>query len=413
MRDPQGAIISNAAIEIGCGNERRRSVTSGAGEFSESGLPPMRCSVTATSEFFDAETIFADARIETLTTLVLQLRRFVSEVVVTATRVEESAFNLPEAMSVTSRRDIDTRPYTLLMQVLREEPGVLVQQTSSAHTSPTIRGFTGQSNVFLLDGVRLNNASWRTGNRQYTAWVDSGPIGSIEVVRGAGSVQYGSDALGGTVQLISAVSLFGARNARINANLKVTGASADESVGSQADLAFRTQSALARIGGSRRHVDDLRAGKGLDSHSAVTRFLGLPSSILGSRQRATSFDQGGGYAVADVNAGASAALHALYMHESITNSSRYDRVLGGEGLFQSGYDPQTLDFGIVRYAKPDVGGFDGHLGHVLAQSSSRRALRAGASQRTARPAGSHDERLWIPASGEPQLRGTPSIGCGS
>ena len=63
---------------------------------------------------------------------------------------------VPEAMSITTRRDIDSRPYTLLPQVLREEPGILLQQTTSAQVSPIIRGFTGQSNIYLLDGVRLN-----------------------------------------------------------------------------------------------------------------------------------------------------------------------------------------------------------------------------------------------------------------
>lgn len=47
------------------------------------------------------------------------------------------------------------------------------------------------------------------------------------------------------------------------------------------------------------------------------------------------------------------------MHESITDSARYDRILGGEGLHRSGFDPQTFDFGVVRYSKPDIGGFDG------------------------------------------------------
>ena len=47
------------------------------------------------------------------------------------------------------------------------------------------------------------------------------------------------------------------------------------------------------------------------------------------------------------------------MHENQTGASRYDRILGGEGLHRSGFDPQTLDFGVVRYEVPDVGVLDG------------------------------------------------------
>ena len=116
---------------------------------------------------------------------------------------DEKTFSSPESLSVISRRDIDSRPYTLMPQVLREEPGILMQQTTSAQVSPIIRGFTGQSNVYLLDGVRFNTGQWRAGPSQYIAWIDGGPVDAVEIVRGGASVQYGSDALGGTVQFLT------------------------------------------------------------------------------------------------------------------------------------------------------------------------------------------------------------------
>ena len=362
VRDPQGAAIAGATIDLGCGNQRRRISTSASGEFAEMGLPDGRCSVTAASEFFEQETVLVDSRSGAPATLVLQVRRFSSEVVVTPTRgIEESTFNVPDALSVTSRRDFWTRPYTLLLQVLGEEPGILMQQTTSSQTSPIIRGFTGQSNVYLVDGVRLNTGAWRSGPSQYTAWIAGGPISSIEVVRGGGSVQYGSDALGGTVQLLSAPGIVGLGSPRVRGSVEVAGASSDQSVGGQADLSLQVRSAAIRVGGGQRRVNDVRAGKGIDSHSAVTRFLGLPSTILGSRQLATSFEQGGAYVLGDIKPGGAATLHTLFMHENQTGVSRYDRVLGGEGLFSSGFDPQTLDFGLVRYAKPEVGPFNGGI----------------------------------------------------
>ncbi len=134
---------------------------------------------------------------------------------------------------------------------------------------------------------------------------------------------------------------------------------ADESVGGLAEIALRAHSASLRFGGSSRSIDDLRGGRGRDSHAAVTRFLGLPSDVLGSRMRATAYDQSGAYAVGMAGAGDASTLRGVYMHQHQTGASRYDRVLGGEGLYRSGFDPQQLDLGLVRYQRSLAGMFDG------------------------------------------------------
>jgi len=359
VKDQLGAVIAGARVEVACGSVRDTVTTSDAGEFSKSGLPNGRCLVTAQSDAFEAESIDADTS-GRLVMLVLRIRHYAQEVVVTPNRVtSELATSVPEAVSVTSRRDIDSRPHQLLAQVLQEEPGVLVQQTTSAQTSPTIRGFTGQSNVYLLDGVRFNLSTWRPGPSQYTALLNEGPIEAIEVVRGGGSVQYGSDALGGTVQFLSGAVIASRRAAPVGGSVSITAATANQALTGRADLGIQAGRASVRFGGSKMDVDDLRAGDGLDSHAAVTRFLGLPSTVLGDELRSTGFEQSGGYLVASANAGRNATIRGSYMHENQTGASRYDRILGGEGLFRSGFDPQTLDFGVLRYETPDVAGLDG------------------------------------------------------
>lgn len=361
VRDAQGGAITSAAVDIVCGDDRYRATTDAVGSFVRTGLPPSRCRVTASSPLFEPETATVQVTPNGgSASLVLQVRRFSSEVVVTPARgIEETTFSVPEPMSVTSRRDIDSRPYQLVAQVLREEPGVLVQQTTSAQASPIIRGFTGQSNVYLLDGVRLNTGAWRGGPSQYLAWVDGAIVDRIEVVRGSGSVQYGSDALGGTVQVLTRPAPFGLGLARVGGTVEALGGTADKSFGGQADLTIRTTAASIVVGGSGRRVEDLRAGGGKDSHNAVTRFLGLPSTILGSRMRATAFDQGGVHGTGTFGVGSNASLRAFYTHDTQVGASRYDRVLGGEGVYRSGFDPQTLDLGLVRYERAISGLLDG------------------------------------------------------
>jgi len=127
------------------------------------------------------------------------------DVIVTASRKAESVLDLPFSTSSISGDDI--RNFKLSRttpEILREEPGVMVQKTGHAQGSPYIRGFTGFRTLFLIDGIRLNNSTFRDGPNQYWGTVDPYMIDSFELVRGPGSVLYGSDAIGGTVNALTA-----------------------------------------------------------------------------------------------------------------------------------------------------------------------------------------------------------------
>lgn len=363
VRDQQGGVIAGARVEIVCGSERRRTMTGFNGEFVENGLPGGRCTVSADSPLFAPAAASVDVggpdRRVSLVSLVLPLRGFATEVVVTATPgIVEERLEIPQGTSVTTREQIDARPYQLLAQSLREEPGILLQQTTSAQTSPIIRGFTGQSNAYLVDGVRLNTASWRSGPSQYLAWVDGASVDRFEIVRGPGSVQYGSDALGGTISLFTARPPFLPGGVRVSGDVEAGLGSAERSEAGKANLTLQGPVAAFRLGASGQRVGDIRPGRGIDSHNAVTRFLGLPSTVLGDRLKDTGYDQTGGYISGHVRAGRNATVSTVYMHESQRRATRYDRIYGGDGLYRSGFDPQTLDFGFVRYDRRNAAGFD-------------------------------------------------------
>lgn len=95
-----------------------------------------------------------------------------------------------------------------LPEALQYTPGVLVQKTAHGHGSPFIRGFTGRQNLLLVDGVRVNNSTFRSGPVQYWNTIDSQSLERIEVIKSQGSVLYGSDAIGGTVNALTRGSRF-------------------------------------------------------------------------------------------------------------------------------------------------------------------------------------------------------------
>lgn len=360
IRDEQGGAIREASVEVACGGEGRSMEADAVGNFVMSSLPFARCSVSAESRLFERATVEADLTSGAAhTTLTLLVKGFATQVVVTPTRGrEEATFDLPEVISVTTREAIDSRPFRLLPQVLREEPGVLLQQTTTAQASPIIRGFTGQSNVLLLDGVRFNTASWRSGPSQYFSWIDSGVVSRLELVRGPGSVQYGSDALGGTINVRTMTPTLSPQGLRVGGDVRATLGSADKSSGGQVNLVVQAPTAAFRFGATTERVGNLRAGRGIDSHAAVTRFLGLPSTVLGTRLADSGFKQSGAYVVGQVRAGALGSVRTLYLHENQTGASRYDRINGGDGVYRSGFTPQRLDFSIVRYESHRAGIFD-------------------------------------------------------
>ena len=124
-------------------------------------------------------------------------------VVVTASRAERDVLEIPESVNLVSSREIRERNSKTSAEALREEVGVFIQKTNHGGGSAIIRGLSSNQILLLVDGIRLNNSIYRLGNHQYLTTIDHQMVEKIEVVRGPTSVLYGSDALGGTVNLIT------------------------------------------------------------------------------------------------------------------------------------------------------------------------------------------------------------------
>ena len=135
------------------------------------------------------------------------------EVVITATRSESDLKKLPSVVRKLDKKQIDERLPRTFPEALRETPGVAIQKTANGQGSPFIRGFTGFRNLILVDGIRYNNSTFREGPNQYWALLDPLAMERIEVIPSQGSVLYGSDAIGGTVNTISKSSGFGGQEA--------------------------------------------------------------------------------------------------------------------------------------------------------------------------------------------------------
>jgi hemoglobin/transferrin/lactoferrin receptor protein len=126
-----------------------------------------------------------------------------TEVVVTATRTPQQEIKLPYVTNTINKKELNRFQPRTTPEALMGTTGVFVQKTNHGGGSAFIRGLTGNQNLILVDGIRLNNSTFRFGPNQYLNTIDMFTIQLIEVVKGTGSVQYGTDALGGVIHVIT------------------------------------------------------------------------------------------------------------------------------------------------------------------------------------------------------------------
>ncbi|VTQ21529.1 colicin I TonB-dependent receptor [Escherichia coli] len=124
--------------------------------------------------------------------------------VVTASSVEQNLKDAPASISVITQEDLQRKPVQNLKDVLKEVPGVQLTNEGDNRKGVSIRGLDSSYTLILVDGKRVNsrNAVFRHNDFDLN-WIPVDSIERIEVVRGPMSSLYGSDALGGVVNIIT------------------------------------------------------------------------------------------------------------------------------------------------------------------------------------------------------------------
>jgi outer membrane receptor protein involved in Fe transport len=125
-------------------------------------------------------------------------------VTITATRTSTETFSVPQPVNVISMSSARDRLANTPVDLFRLLPGLDVTGVGSNQTRPQIRGQRGQRILLLEDGLRLNNSRRQQDFGELPALSGFTGIDRVEVVRGPSSVLYGTDAIGGVVNVISA-----------------------------------------------------------------------------------------------------------------------------------------------------------------------------------------------------------------
>jgi hemoglobin/transferrin/lactoferrin receptor protein len=319
--------------------------------------------------------------------VILEPRTIQHSVTVTAdVGLAEDTHLTVQGINIINRDEIEERAKSGVAQTAQEEAGVHLQRTSPTIAGIFVRGLTGNKVSVFVDGVRYTTSAQRGGINTFLGLMDPSSLQSMEILRGSNSAQYGSDAIGGSLHLLSRAAHYSTSGRELGGRMSYFANSADASFGSEFLGSYSTPKfgVVTALNGRRNNT--LRPGKGKDSHAAVTRFFGLPSSLFeGSRLPDTGFTQYGGLVKLRVHTAPGSQWRLHYHRSQQDGGKRYDQMLGGDGNLIADLRNLMLDFFYVRFDALRLGPLqDFNLTYSFNSQREERVNQGGNGNRLAR-----------------------------
>ncbi len=229
-------------------------------------------------------------------------RVFEDQLVVTASRQEESSADVPAPITVIDRRMIEQAQPEKMADLFKEIPGVEIDGEGPFRGLPVIRGFSSNRVLIMVDGQRLNNA------RESTTFAGIQPglvnlseVERIEVLRGPASVQYGSDAIGGVINIITRAPDLGAAEFEVNGDVSYGYGTAADSQQASAYVSGSGQGFAFDVGASYQDASDYTAADGAHDDSRYVDYTleddtvpnsGMTQTALNGNLRFLTGEQG-------------------------------------------------------------------------------------------------------------------------
>lgn len=244
------------------------------------------------------------------------------KIVVTALRKEFSLFETPDAVSVLSKQELRNNAPRSLADALTGTAGVWMQKTNHGGGSPIIRGLTGNQTLLLIDGIRLNNATFRYGPNQYFNTIDVFSVDRIEVVRGKGSVLYGSDAMGGVINVLTGTPEYASGKSRLGGRGQLKYMNRDMEKSGSGELSFQSKNFALSGNVNYKDFGDLFAGGSL------------------GYERPSGYEETGVNLKTGLRLAGNWQMTSAYQYLIQTDVPRYDQI-AQRGYEIYSYDPQV------------------------------------------------------------------------
>jgi outer membrane receptor protein involved in Fe transport len=286
--DPDGRPIPNAVVFVSSASSVPRRVAADAdGRFTIDSLTPGRYELRASAAGFVADPIELIVTEGTSVTrdLTARVSAIAETLVVSASQIDQPLSRTPDSVTVISGREIETRQQFTIGSALESVPGLTIQRNGGPGTVTSLftRGGESDFTLVLVDGVRAN----AFGGGIDLSQVPLQDVERIEVVRGPQSALFGSDAIGGVVQVITRSG--GRPSARFQAEggsrgmRRVAGATTGElsSLRWQAGGSYFEDEGFTGLAASGQTVSNDDAQDGQGSASLGWRHAGTGADVLG------------------------------------------------------------------------------------------------------------------------------------
>ena len=218
-------------------------------------------------------------------------RVFEDQITVTAGRQEQLSSEVPAPVTVITSEDIEMLQPEKMADLFKMIPGVEVQGEGPFRGIPVIRGLSSNRVLILVDGQRLNNGRESTSFAGIQpALVNLGEVERIEVLRGPAAVQYGSDAIGGVINIITRQPSLGADEFKVHGNVSYEYGTASDSQNGQVRVRGAGKRMGFEIGGVIQDVDNYKAANGAHEDERYTAYTLEDDTVPNSQMKQTAFD---------------------------------------------------------------------------------------------------------------------------
>jgi len=261
-------------------------------------------------------------------------------------RMDANLLSIPFASSIITRDEIRTKQPVDMFDAIQNEVGVLIQRTARGQASPVIRGLQGPQVLLLIDGIRMNNGTYRSGANQYFNTIDPGQVEQIQIIRGPQSVLWGADAIGGVVNTVT-------RSANLSRGLR------ENYVG----MGFTDYFATSDYSNySRLNVEGFGGSVGVFGGGSFLNVRDLDTAGPLGRQPYTNYQQYAGDLKLNFLLSDTQMLTLAFQHFELEDVPRSDRFRPFNNVNPSPtfFDPQQRDLAYLRWqGTPDSGLVDG------------------------------------------------------
>jgi hemoglobin/transferrin/lactoferrin receptor protein len=184
-----------------------------------------------------------------------------NETVISAGRISQSRSSVAQDIRVLRRSEIERLNAQSTADLLQNSGAVFVQKSQQGGGSPVLRGFEASRILLVVDGVRMNNAIYRSGHLQNAITMDNAALERAEVIFGPASTVYGTDALGGAICFFTKDPLLSESGVRSSGGAFARYSTVNEEKTGHVDFSLGGKKIAALTSFTYSDFGDLRMGK--------------------------------------------------------------------------------------------------------------------------------------------------------